>query len=52
MGKDYYDILGVQKDATEADVKKVNVYILGRIDVALKLTKTVLEFISFNSLYS
>jgi len=22
MGKDYYDILGVQKDATEADVKK------------------------------
>lgn len=23
MGKDYYDILGVQKDATEADVKKV-----------------------------
>jgi DnaJ-class molecular chaperone len=23
MGKDYYDILGVQKDATESDVKKV-----------------------------
>ena len=23
MGKDYYDILGVQKDAAEADVKKV-----------------------------
>ena len=23
MGKDYYDILGVQKDATEADIKKV-----------------------------
>ena len=26
MGKDYYDILGVQKDATEADVKKVTKY--------------------------
>ena len=23
MGKDYYEILGVQKDATEADIKKV-----------------------------
>ena len=25
MGKDYYDILGVQKDAAEADVKKVTI---------------------------